>query len=70
MECYCYLRNVKKTSWQTGKLLVKGDSENESKDQLFHSEHQWNAFQAQREMKQEFINLVRKFYQESFSDML
>ena len=33
MECCCYLGKMCKTSWQMGKLLMKGDSENHSKAQ-------------------------------------
>ena len=57
---------MSKTSWQTGKLLMKEDLGNHSKDQLFHSEHQWNTFQTQRESKHEFINFVRMYYQGFF----
>ena len=32
---------MSKTSWQTGKLHMKEDSENHSKDRSFHSVHWW-----------------------------
>ena len=57
---------MSKISWQTRKLLMKEDVGTHSKDQLLHSEHQWNTFQAQREIKRKFINLVRKYYQGFF----
>ena len=57
---------MSKTSRQTGKLRMKEDLENLSKDQLFHQVHWWNTSQIPRETKLEFINSERKYYQESF----
>ena len=69
MECFCYLRNVQD-------LLAGGKSQNERrfgksfKGPIFHLVHWLDISQTPRETKQEFINLERKCYQESFSGML
>ena len=56
---------MSKISWQTGKLLMKVDSGSHSKDQLFSLEQWSNIARFQHEINQDFINLARKFYQES-----
>ena len=73
MECCCYLWNVVaicgmfKTSWQMGKLHMKGDSENHFKAQLLHLVHWWNISQTPKETERVFINSERKYYQESIA---
>ena len=69
MECHCYLRNVQ-DQLADGKLRMNEDLVNLSKDQLFHLVHWWNTSQITRETKPEFINSERKYFQESFQDML
>ena len=61
---------MSKISWQTGKLCMNEDLGNHFKDQLFHLVHWLDTSRTPRETKQEFINLERKYYQESFQDML
>ena len=51
---------MSKTSWQTGKLRVKGDLENYAKDQHFLLEQWLIIIRFQREIYQDFINLARK----------
>ena len=51
---------VSKTRWQKGKLLVKCDLQN-------HSKEQWlNVIRFQREIIQDFTNLARYVCQECF----
>ena len=59
-----------KTPWQTEKLRMNEDLENLSKDQLSHLVHWLNTSQIPRDTKLKFINSERKYYQESFQDML
>ena len=56
---------MSKTSWQTWTLLMRGDSESFSKNQLFRLEQWLNIIRFQPEIKQDFSKLVRKFYQVS-----
>ena len=49
-----------------GKLLLKGDLENQSKGQFFLFGHWVDIIRFQREINQEFINLARTYFQESF----
>ena len=58
-----------KTSWQTGKHLVKGDSENHLKAQSFRLVQWLNTIRFLEETSQGSTNLVRKFYLEYSSDM-
>ena len=58
-----------KTSWRMGKLLMKDDSENRSKDRPFHLEQWPNIIRHQQEINPGFTNLERKFYLEYFLDM-
>ena len=60
---------MSKTSWQTGKLSMKDSSENHSKDQLFLLEQWLHITRFQHEINQDFINLARQFYHESFLGM-
>ena len=60
---------MSKTSLRMGKLLIKGDSENHLKVPQCHLEHWWNIFQSQHVIKWEFINMERKYCQESFWNM-
>ena len=57
-----------KTSWQTGKTLAKGDSENHLKAQLFRLV-QWLFIRFLQDTSQGSTNMVTKFYLEYSSDM-
>ena len=57
---------MSKTSWQTGKRRTNDDLENPLKGQQ-HLLEQWlNIIRLHRKISQEFINLARKYYLESF----
>ena len=58
-----------KISWQTGKHLVKGDSENHFMVQSFRLVQWLNIIRFLQETSQGTTNLVRKFYFEYSSDM-
>ena len=58
-----------KTSWQMGKLFVKGDSENNLKDQSLRLARWLNIIRFLHENNQGFTNLVRQFHLECSSDM-
>ena len=60
---------MSKTSWQTEKLRMNEDLGNLSKDQSYFFEHWLNMIRFQCEINQDFTNLARKYYQESFLDM-
>ena len=62
--------DMSKNYWQTGKIRMNEDLGNLSKDQILHFVHWWNTSQIPSETKLEFINSERKYYQESFQDML
>ena len=57
---------MSKTAWQNEKPLMKDGLENRSKDQQFLLEQWLNITRFQHESNQDFNNLARKFYQESF----
>ena len=58
--------DMSKTSWQTGKLRMTDDLKNHSKGQQFLSEQWLNIIRFHNEINQDYINLARKYYQESF----
>ena len=60
---------MSKTSWQMGKLPVKGDSENHLEAQRFLLEQWWNVIQFLHDTSQDSTNLARQFYLEFSSDM-
>ena len=53
-------------TWQTGNLEMNEDLENHLKDRFFHLTQGLDISQPPRETNQEFINLERKYDQESF----
>ena len=59
---------MSKTLWQTGKLLMKGDSENHVKDQWFRLAPWLNTIRFLRKTSQGSTNLVRIVYLEYSSD--
>ena len=61
---------MSQTSWQTDILKIYEDLGNHSQDQLYYLVHWLDISQTPRETKQEFINLERKYHQESLKDML
>ena len=58
-----------KTSWQTGKNLMKGDSENHLMARSSRFVQWLNTIRFLQETSQGSTNLVRKLYLEYFSDM-
>ena len=63
------IHEMSKTSWHMGKLHMKEDSENHSKDQQFFLELWLNTTPFQCETNQVFTKISRKIYQESFLGM-
>ena len=61
---------MSKTSWQMGKLLTQGDSENHAKAQWFLLVQWLNIIRFLPETSQRSTNVVRKCYQEYASDTL
>ena len=57
---------MSKISWQMGKFRMSEDSVSQSKDQSFHSAHQWKISHLPRETKGEFNNSERGYDQEIF----
>ena len=68
MECRCHLRNVQDLLAE-GKLRMKGDLENHSKDQHFLLEQRLIIIRFQREIHQDFFHLARKYHQLYFLAM-
>ena len=54
---------MSKTSWPIGNLLMKDGSANRLKAQWFLLEQWLKIIRFHRKIKQEFINLARKYYQ-------
>ena len=62
------IRDMYKTSWQTGKHLMKGDSENHLKAQSFRLVQWLNIIRVLQETSQGSTNLERKCHLEYSSD--
>ena len=60
---------MSKISWQMGKFRMSEDSGSQSKDQSFHSAHQWKISQIPRETEREFNNSERGYDQEILQDV-
>ena len=65
----CFLQNVQNIL-ADGKTPHERRSREHSKDHLYYLTHWLNISQTPREKEQEFINLERKYHQESCKDML
>ena len=61
---------MSKTSWQMGKLLMKGDSGNHSKVQYLLLEQWKNINQFLQETSPDFTDLERKVHQEYFLEKM
>ena len=60
---------MSKTSWQMGKLSIKGDLEKHSKGQYFFLEQWLNIIRFLHETSLGSTNLARKYYLVSFLGM-